>query len=97
MTKEEFKDLQLALQESVSIHRMMHCFAFRELRGRLFDLACESAFRFDRCSYKFIKHAIQSKLYDNTSSDQRDTNDNKFKTEKKPCSANQNFIHSSLE
>ncbi len=24
-------------------------------------LACESAIRFDRCSYKFIEHAIQSK------------------------------------
>lgn len=28
---------------------------------RLFDLACESAIRFDRCSYKFIDRAIKSK------------------------------------
>ena len=33
----------------------------RTTEPRLFDLACESAIRFDRCSYKFIEHAIQSK------------------------------------
>ena len=33
----------------------------RSTEPRLFDLACESAIRFDRCSYKFIDHAIKSK------------------------------------
>jgi hypothetical protein len=33
----------------------------RTTEPRLFDLACESAIRFDRCSYKFIEHAIRSK------------------------------------
>ena len=33
----------------------------RNTEPRLFDLACESAIRFDRCSYKFIDHAVKSK------------------------------------
>ena len=33
----------------------------RNTEPRLFDLACESAIRFDRCSYRFIDHAIKSK------------------------------------
>ena len=33
----------------------------RSTEPRLFNLACESAIRFDRCSYKFIDHAVKSK------------------------------------
>ena len=33
----------------------------RNTDPRIFDLACESAIRFDKYSYKFIEHAIQSK------------------------------------
>ena len=33
----------------------------RTTEPRLFNLACESAIRFERCSYKFIEHAVNSK------------------------------------